>query len=326
MTKKGLKTEVVCTVKIKQLEYLIKIAECGSISKAAQELYISQPSLTKAIGSLEEEFDVQLLLRKPRGVELTIEGKSFLHYARSVVTAASALQSNFSGHGGAGRSQLFIATQQLDFVHDLVLKTYLQNQERSLHYNLVETDRNDVTRMVLDGKADIGLLVRSSTDAKSYLWNTEAKRLSIHSLDAAGVYVCLGPYSPYYHRKSLRFSEVEQCPQVVLDMEEAATQGLFVDNKDNHFNMDKAIFFNSVSACEKFLLETEAVLYIAKWATGCFRDPRIRVLPVPEASDSESELIWIKRRGDPLTPTETQFLQHLYQYFGKTDLKELEEQ
>ena len=69
-------------MKMKQLEYLIKIAECGSISKAAQELYISQPSLTKAISSLEEEFHVQLLLRKPRGVELTIEGKSFLHYAR----------------------------------------------------------------------------------------------------------------------------------------------------------------------------------------------------------------------------------------------------
>ena len=83
-------------MKMKQLEYLIKIAECGSISKAAQELYISQPSLTKAISGLEEEFHVQLLLRKPRGVELTIEGKSFLHYARSVVTAASALESNFS--------------------------------------------------------------------------------------------------------------------------------------------------------------------------------------------------------------------------------------
>ena len=69
-------------MKMKQLEYLIKIAECGSISKAAQELYISQPSLTKAISGLEEEFHVQLLLRKPRGVELTIEGKSFLHYAQ----------------------------------------------------------------------------------------------------------------------------------------------------------------------------------------------------------------------------------------------------
>ena len=43
-------------MKMKQLEYLIKIAECGSISKAAQELYISQPSLTKAISSLEDEW------------------------------------------------------------------------------------------------------------------------------------------------------------------------------------------------------------------------------------------------------------------------------
>ena len=39
-------------MKMKQLEYLIKIAECGSISKAAQELYISQPSLTKAISAI----------------------------------------------------------------------------------------------------------------------------------------------------------------------------------------------------------------------------------------------------------------------------------
>ena len=179
--------------------------------------------------------------------------------------------------------------------------------------------------MVLDGKADIGLFVRSSADAKSYLWNTESKRLSLHSLDKAGVYVCLGPCSPYYHRKSMCFSEVEKCPQVVLDMEEAATQDLFVDNKDNHFNMDKVIFFNSTTACESFLLETEAVLYVAKWAIGCFRDARIRVLKVLESGDEESELVWIKRRGDPLTPTEMQFLQHLYQYFGASAPTDLED-
>ena len=118
----------------------------------------------------------------------------------------------------------------------------------------------------------------------------------------------------------MRFSEVEKCLQVVLDMEEAATQDLFVDNKDNHFNMDKVIFFNSTTACENFLLETEAVLYVAKWAIGCFRD-----LKVLEASEEESELVWIKRRGDPLTPTEMQFLQHLYQYFGASAPTDLED-
>ena len=40
-----------------------------------------------------------------------------------------------------------------------------------------------------------------------------------------------------------------------------------------------------------FLLECEAVLYVAKWAIGCFRDPRIRVLKVLEASEEESELV-----------------------------------
>ena len=50
-------------VKLKQLEYLLKIVECGSITKAARELYISQPSLTKSIVSLEEEYRIQILIR-----------------------------------------------------------------------------------------------------------------------------------------------------------------------------------------------------------------------------------------------------------------------
>lgn len=155
----------------------VKIADGGSISKAAQELYISQPSLTKAISSLEEEFHVQLLLRKPRGVELTIEGKSFLHYAQARRHGGQQRsESNFSGSGGAGPLApvyRLAAARLCPSAHpeDLSAKSGPQS-----HYNLVETDRNDVTRMVLDGKADIGLFVRCGADAKSYLWNTESKR------------------------------------------------------------------------------------------------------------------------------------------------------
>ena len=307
-------------VKIKQLEYLLKVVECGSISKAAQQLFVSQPSLTKAIHGLEEEYKVQILVRKARGVELTVEGKNFVHYARGVLTAAQALESNFSTYQAAERSRLFVATQQLDFVHELMLRTYLQNQERSLHYNLVETDRHDVARQVLDGKADLGLLVRSNFDAKTYLWHTEARRLNIHVVAKAGVYVCVGPFSPYYNRRTLTYGEAEQCLCVVLDMEEAATQNLFIDNAHNHFNMQKIIFFNSVNACEHFLLHTDAVMYAAKWVVGCFHDRRIRTIPiVPESDDNptRNELLWLKRAGDPLTPPEIQFLKHLYLHFGK---------
>ena len=316
-------------MKLKQLEYLLKIVECGSITRAARELYISQPSLTKSIVSLEEEYNIQILIRKPRGVELTSDGKNFVYYARSVLAAANALEQNFTDMQGTPRSRLFLATQQLDFVHDLFFRTYLQNQDKRVHYNLVETDRNDVTRQVLSGNVDLGLLVRNVADAKTFLVNAEAKRLSVHSISRSGVYAAVGPYSPFYNRQIITFEEAENCPQLVLDMEAQATQNLYFDNVSNHFNTDKIIFVNSIRACEQFLVQSELLLFVAKWAEGCFRDPRIRVIPV-EYSDGENpgeeinELLWIKRAGEPLNFTEYQFLRLLYHRFGKEeDLNEL---
>lgn len=141
-------------MQMKQLEYIVKIAECGSISKAAQLLFVSQPSLTKSVMQLEQEYGIQILIRKARGVELTPEGKSFIHYARGVLTAARVLESTFSHQKhltDTKKSRLFLASQQLDFVYDLMLKTYQLNRSKRIHYNLVETDRNAVTGLLLSG-------------------------------------------------------------------------------------------------------------------------------------------------------------------------------
>ena len=54
-------------MRLNQLEYFIKVVECGSITKAAQELYLSQPSLTKAVSGLEAEYDVKLFDRTAKG-------------------------------------------------------------------------------------------------------------------------------------------------------------------------------------------------------------------------------------------------------------------
>ena len=57
-----------------QLHYLIVIAETNSLNKAAEQLYVSQPSLTSAIKELEKELGVTLLYRSGRGVTLTNDG------------------------------------------------------------------------------------------------------------------------------------------------------------------------------------------------------------------------------------------------------------
>ena len=64
---------------IKHLSYVVEICRCGSINKAAQNLYISQSSLSGSVKSLEEELHYQLFRRKNSGIELTEEGLSLIH-------------------------------------------------------------------------------------------------------------------------------------------------------------------------------------------------------------------------------------------------------
>ena len=303
-------------MQIKQLEYLVKIVENGSISKAAEQLYITQPDLTKAVSSLEKEYGIRIFNRKARGVELTAEGKEFMRYARKVIAAAEALDSNFISGKKEHRAELFLAAHQLDFLYDGMLKTYEKFADGSVHFSLIETDRSDVVQQVLDGNADIGFLVRNDADAKSLLWNKEAGRLEIEVLDRGTYYICVGPKSRFYKRTTVEYEEVHEGLQIALDMEESAKQDLYFDNallRDGA--VEKMVFFNTVAGCEHFLLNSDALLFVSKWTIGCFKNPQIRTIPV-QLNESLptggiNELLMVRRAGEELNETERMFVEYV---------------
>ena len=70
---------------IQQLRYAVTISELGSLNKAAEVLYVAQPSLTSALRELEKELGVTLFSRSGRGVTPTNDGTEFLRYARQVL-------------------------------------------------------------------------------------------------------------------------------------------------------------------------------------------------------------------------------------------------
>ena len=309
-------------MQIKQLEYLVKIVENGSISKAAEKLYISQPNLTKAVSSLEKEYGIRLFHRKARGVELTADGKEFMRYARKVIAAADALDSNFLMQKKEARAELFLAAHQFDFIYPCMLKTYEAFADHRIHFNLIETDRSDVVQLVLDGNAVLGFFVRNDADAKSMIWRKEAARLEFQVLDQGNYYICVGPKSEFYNRESVRYGEVKDCLQIALDMEESAKQDLYFDNALLRDGVqEKRIFFNTVSACEYFLLRSDVVLFVSKWTVGCFDNPLIRTIPVELENDLPTEgineLILVKRAGEQMNETERVFVEVVKERFGE---------
>ena len=69
-----------------QLKYIITIAETKSMNKAAEQLYVSQPSLTNGVKELEKELGITLFYRSGKGVTLTNDGVEFLLYAKQIYT------------------------------------------------------------------------------------------------------------------------------------------------------------------------------------------------------------------------------------------------
>ena len=71
---------------IQHLKYVIEVERTGSITQAAENLFMNQPNLSKVIRELEDEMGFTIFKRSSRGIELTARGATFLDYAKQVVS------------------------------------------------------------------------------------------------------------------------------------------------------------------------------------------------------------------------------------------------
>lgn len=142
---------------LQQLKYAVTVAECGTISAAAEKLFISQPSLTAAIRELETEMGVTIFSRTNRGVIVSREGEEFLGYARQILSQAQLLQERFSGRE-QGEKRFAVSSQHFNFTV-LAFSRLVQNfrgPRYSFHFR--ETTTYEVLEDVSQLRSEVGIL------------------------------------------------------------------------------------------------------------------------------------------------------------------------
>lgn len=142
---------------MQQLKYAVTVAECGTISAAAEKLFISQPSLTAAIRELESEMGVTIFSRTNRGVIVSREGEEFLGYARQILSQAQLLQERFSGRE-QGEKRFAVSSQHFNFTV-LAFSRLVQNfrgPRYSFHFR--ETTTYEVLEDVSQLRSEVGIL------------------------------------------------------------------------------------------------------------------------------------------------------------------------
>lgn len=194
-----------------QLNYLITIAETKSLNKAAEQLYVSQPSLTNAIKELEKELGITLFYRSGRGVTLTNDGTEFLLYAKQIYGQYESVLEKY-GKGGSYKKKFGVSTQHYSFAVKAFVDMAKEFDMSKYEFALRETKTMEVISDVNTMKSEIGILYLSDFNRKVIEKLLKSYDLEFHHLVDCQAYVYIWKDHPLAKEASISFAQLNGYP------------------------------------------------------------------------------------------------------------------
>lgn len=194
-----------------QLNYLITIAETKSLNKAAEQLYVSQPSLTNAIKELEKELGITLFYRSGRGVTLTNDGTEFLLYAKQIYGQYESVLEKY-GKGGSYKKKFGVSTQHYSFAVKAFVDMAKEFDMSKYEFALRETRTMEVISDVNTMKSEIGILYLSDFNRKAIEKLLKSYDLEFHHLVDCQAYVYIWKDHPLAKEASISFAQLNGYP------------------------------------------------------------------------------------------------------------------
>lgn len=142
---------------LKQLEAFVQVSESGSFSKAAKELFLTQPTISAHISSLEKELNVRLFMRNTKEVSLSDDGKDLYRYAKQITDLEKAIEERFYMDSDDGKHFITIAASTIpaQYLLPKVLMCYRERYPKE-QIKIMETDSSEVVTQVVDHMVDVG--------------------------------------------------------------------------------------------------------------------------------------------------------------------------
>ena len=194
-----------------QLNYVVAVSETGSFNRAAEKLYVAQPSITSAVKELEKELGIVIFNRTGRGATLTAEGLAFLPYAKQVCAQAQNLLDAY-GKSGARRQQFAVSTQHYSFAVKAFVELARTVDVAQYEFAIRETRTRDVIDDVASLRSEIGILYLSDFNRRAMMKLLSVAGLDFHPLIECNAFVYLWRGHPLARKKSITFADLEPYP------------------------------------------------------------------------------------------------------------------
>ena len=206
-------------MRIQQLVYLEKIAEKGSINEAAKDLFLTQPSLSNAMKDLEQEMNIQLLVRHKNGVSLTEEGREFLVYARQILDQVNLMEEKYKRKTKRKRD-FSVSAQHYAFVVHAFVALIRQEAGDEYQFTLRETETQNILEDLMKFKSELGILYLNNFNRQVMKKLFKEKNLEFKPLFTAKPHVFISRENPLASQSSITLEELEDYPYLSYEQGE----------------------------------------------------------------------------------------------------------
>ncbi|NLU24297.1 MAG: LysR family transcriptional regulator [Clostridiales bacterium] len=299
-----------------QMNYLMEIYKCGSMNKAAQNLFVSQSALSSTIRELEEELGITVFHRSNRGITLTEDGRELLAQITPIVEQNRKLLRYYAQRLAPDKAKLAISAQRYPFCAKAFVEFLHELQNPHIEVSLKETEMGIVIEDVARQESDLGIIFLSDVTEHYIKRIFAARNLEFHQLVKIRPRVFLRKGHPLSGAAALHVQQLRAYPYVMF------TQ------RENNFNYaEEAVVGTGADFNQVVYVNDRATAYNVMAHTDCFStgsgvlpdgygDERITAIPLADPVD-DMRLGYIKIRGVPVSELGGRFVAILERIMGE---------
>ncbi len=204
---------------LQQLKYVTKIAEEGGISKAAEKLFVSQPSLTTAVKEIENEIGISIFLRTNKGIVVSKDGEIFLGHARQVLEQFALIEDKYL-RSSAGKQQFCVSTQHYAFAVNAFVDLIKECGGEIYDFNFRETQTYEIIEDVACLRSEIGILYMNSFNETVLNKILKSKNLEFTELVVAKPHIFVSDKNPLAKKASVKIEDLAPYPYLSFEQGE----------------------------------------------------------------------------------------------------------
>lgn len=301
---------------LSQMNYILEIYRCGSMNKAAQNLFISQSAISTAIREMEEELGIRIFHRSNRGIALTDDGRELLTQITPIVEQSRKITRYYDERQASNRVKLSIAAQRYPFCAKAFVEFLHLLDEPRIEVSLKEMEMSSVIDEVAQQISDVGIIFVSDMTEHYIHRILESKNLEFHQLVKIRPHVFMRKEHPLAAEESVSLEQLHQYPYVVftqkdsnLNFAEEAVVGTGADFNQVVYVSDRATAYNVMA-------HTNCVSTGSGVLPKGYGDERLVTLPLNDTVD-DMRLGYIKLRGIPMSDMGVRFVEILEQIMSE---------